>query len=38
MRGGGYKNTPSYCRTIYRGSKKYDGSAETIGFRLVLNE
>lgn len=38
IRGGGYKNTPSYCRTTYRGSKKYDGSAENIGFRLVLNE
>ncbi len=38
IRGGGYKNTPSYCRTTYRGSKKYDSSAENIGFRLVLNE
>lgn len=38
IRGGGYKNTPSYCRSTYRGSKNYGESAENIGFRLVLNE
>ena len=38
IRGGGYKNTSSYCRSTYRGYKKYSESAENIGFRLVLNE
>lgn len=38
IRGGGYKNTPSYCRSTYRGSKNYSESADNIGFRLVLNE
>lgn len=38
IRGGGYKNTSSYCRSTYRGYKKYSESADNIGFRLVLNE
>lgn len=38
IRGGGYKNTPSYCRSTYRGHKYYNESADNIGFRLVLNE
>ena len=39
IRGGGLKNTPDQCRSTYRGSREMDdGSAENIGFRLVLNE
>ena len=39
IRGGGFKSTPSYCRSTYRGFRdKDDSSAENIGFRLVLNE